>query len=404
MLFLAELPAVIGLKLGASLSTLILLHSLANVIFLVACTLFAGLVLKDRRAVLLLALAQLIGLAHGLFCPVFELYYGVGLVLLFHATATNDHLNGWIKLAITTLLFVLALGSHPMAWALLLGSFILLDHRQRRPLIPTLAIISLVFAIVRGSSLSGYETAQFTFLQRLAFPSLVLDLFTPAALLDRTQSALLHFPDVLALSIFTTGVLWRNDRRRAVIIFLAGLVLLYVITGLYLPADPHDRYREQVYFAFAAWTLLVIMLQLWPLHNWRPAVLLLVILCVGFRMVTAERIAVLYTARTQWHYALIADARQQGLTKAIMDPGVITFGTAQDHVSPYWSTGVECLLLSAKEGPSGTVSVITTDDAEHFRLDEYPDIIVVRWDLAFAPDAPNARYFRFANSSYERLH
>ena len=62
------------------------------------------------------------------------------------------------------------------------------------------------------------------------------------------------------------------------------------------------------------------------------------------------------------------------------------------------------MLLSAKDGPVRSVSVITTDDANHFKLDEFPDIIVIRWDQTFTPDPPNARYFQLVPACYERLH
>ena len=94
VLALAQALPLVGVKLGLPMGAVIHLHSLANVVFLMLSMIYALVLLKDRRTALLLAMAQVIGLAHGLFCPVFELYYGVALVLLFHATAANDRLEG----------------------------------------------------------------------------------------------------------------------------------------------------------------------------------------------------------------------------------------------------------------------------------------------------------------------
>lgn len=392
-----------GVKLGLPLGTVIQLHSLANVAFLVLAMAYSLIVLRDQRTAVIIAAAQVIGLAHGLFCPIFELYYGVGLVLLFHATATNDRLNGWNQLLLCGLLFLGALSSHPMAWPLLLGSILLLEPRQRRPLLITLLGLTIAFALVRGLTMSVYESAQLSFLQRLAFPSLVVRLFAPSTLLTHGQRVLQHYPDVLLLALFSVAALWSSDRRRVALIFLVGLLGFYVATGLYLPDPMHDRYREQVDFAFAAWTLLIILGSVWSLSRWRPALLIALLVYVGCRMVHVHSIAPYYQARTRWHLDLIAQAHAHGLRKAIIPSPTLAFGTADERVAPYWSTGLETLLLSAKDGAEQTVSVITADDADCASAAEDMDKLVLRCGDVVAPEALAPRYFHSNRDRYEPL-
>lgn len=403
VLLVAEFPAVIGIITGASLPALIQLHSLANVLFIVAMSILTAFVLKDHRALIMLALSQLIGLAHGLFCPVFELYFGVGFLILFHSVLSGEAISGRRRTLFATVMLIGVLFSHPMAWLLFAGSLLLIPFERWRPLRWSIALTMAAVVVVRILDPSAYETAQFGFLQRLAFPSLVFGLFAPHHLWEQLQRVLVHYPDVLVLAIFCGTALWRNGDKRGAFTLGGGLLVLFILTGLYLPEALHDRYREQVDYAYTAWLLLVLMTRLWPVRAWRPALLLLLLPCIGFRMYLAERTSTLYTARTQWHLDQIATARDRGQAKAIIDLGTTTFGTVEDHVSPYWSTGVESLLLSAKEGADRTVSIITVDDAACTVAEERIDVIVIRCPDVVAHADINADYFDPGNEQYAPL-
>ncbi|MBK9176979.1 MAG: hypothetical protein IPM46_11740 [Flavobacteriales bacterium] len=402
VLGLAEWLPLLGSKLGADLPAIIRLHSLGNVVFLLLASAYALLVLRDHRAVLMLCTAQLIGLTHGLFCPVFELYYGMSLIILLHATLSHGEMNGYIKLALASLLLLLALSSHPMAWLLLVGAIALLDHRDRRAFFIPMLLITVGFAIVRWQGMSVYEAAQLGFAKRLVSFA-PLRLFAPETLMQQALRIVQHYPDTLTLSTLCGIALWHEKRRRTLLLFVVGMLMLFVLTGIYLPDATHDRYREQVDFGFTAWMLLVLFARVWPLERWRVPVPVLLLLCVSFRMTEAERVAPYYTKRTQWHRELVTTARKQGLHKAIIDLQGIAFGTVDDRVSPYWSTGVETLILSAKEGPEATVSVITTDDAVCPGIADNLDYVVLRcWDV-FDESWLDPRWFQLPHGRYEPI-
>lgn len=403
VLALPELLPLLAVKLGAALPVVILLHSLGNVLFLGAAVLFAWRVLDDQRSAMLLVGLHIIGLAHGLFCPVFELYYGVALLVLFLAVLGSDRFTGAVGMALLLLFFIGAISSHPMTLLLAAGSLVITRvHWQRSTVLPLLiALIGVV--LFRALTMSAYEVAQLSFVQRLAFPWLVLPLFSPSFLLGQIERVLAHYPDVLATAFFTISLLFHYRSWRTLFIFVLGLLALHVLTGLYLPDPTHDRYREQVDFGFAAWTLIVAFTAVWPMHERRIALLLLLIVCGAYRIAHIERIAPLYAARTEWQLGLIEEARTKGMQKAIIDPQGITFGTPDDRVAPYWSTGIECLLLSAKDGPSSTISIITTDDLECPGVRDHLDKFVFRcWDV-LEPEDLDARYFRLAPGSYAPL-
>lgn len=402
VLALAEWPALLGAVSDSPMPAVILAHSLANVIFLLLATCFALCVLKDERAALALAASQLIGLTHGLFCPVFELYYGTGLIILLHAVVVNADMNGRIKLLLALVLFILALSSHPMAWLLLLGMLSLLDPRDRRPMLLPMLLAALLFAVVRWCGMSVYESAQLGFAKRL-ISFAPLRLLAPHQLWHEARRVVQNYPDVLALAATAAIILARARKWRSLIIHLFGILVLYILVGLYLPDAPHDRYREQVDFGFAAWTVLVLFSSCWDVLPWRPAILILMLLGFAYRIVEAERIAPYYTARTAWLERLVQQAKDARLRKAIIDPHGISFGTVDDRVALYWSPGMETLLLSARQGPEQAISVITTDDLACPGVPENLDKLVLRcWDV-IEPERVNKRYFDLPASHYAPL-
>lgn len=76
---------VLGAQLGVSMAALITLFSLGNVVLLVLCYVFVSIRLRDRESGTALVAVQVVGLAHALFCPIFEFYYGALLLVVFRA-------------------------------------------------------------------------------------------------------------------------------------------------------------------------------------------------------------------------------------------------------------------------------------------------------------------------------
>lgn len=403
VLALSQVLPLIGVKLGLSMGTLILLHSLSNVIFLAACIWFAAHVLKNKSAALALAVVHLIGLTHGLFCPIFELYYGVDLLILFHAALVSEHLAPRSRWIMHTVLFIGALSSHFMALLLIGGMLLVGGHWRERRLMLVLGITFIAFMALHFATMSYYESQQLGFIHRLASPSEVLPLFALDFLRTQATRAWEHYPDVLLLALLNTIALTRSKHWRVLALFWLGLLAIHVLTGLYMPWPMHDRYREQVDFAAPTWTVLIGVFCVLPLVRWRLPLLALLIVCAGYRMVCAEWIAPYYEARTRWQQNWIVQARNEGLHKVIVDPAGVTFGPPGHKVSPYWSTGVECLLLSAKDGPDATVSVITTDDLECPEVATHLDKFIFRcWDVLEA-DYLDPRYFKVPAGSYVPL-
>lgn len=402
VLALSQVLPLLGVGLGVPMGGLILLHSLNNVVWLGACMLFAGRVLRDRNAALILACVHLIGLTHGLFCPIFELYYGVDLLVLFLATLRAEHLSPRLREAVLALLLIIVAGSHLFGMVLLAG--VLLLHRvwTDRRLTALLALVLFAQATLHAFTISDYEKDHLSFLMRLGDPQAITGVLGPVPLLNGLTYTLRHYPDVLGLVLFTVFVLFRDGRRGAAVFFLVLLAAMLFLSALKLPGLLHDRYREQVNFATTAWVFLVLGLRVLPVERWRALTLCLLIAASLFRMARAEWIAPWYVERTALIEAEVGRAHAHGLRKAIV-PVPVFFGPPHHVIDLSWSTSVESLLLSAKAGPGATVSLITTQDMElpevRAQLDRF---IFRRWDI-LPPTWLDVRYFQAPTGRYVPL-
>ncbi len=399
---LSQVLAFIGVKLGLGMKSLIVLHSLNNVAWLGACMLLAGRVLRDARAVLLLACVHLIGLTHGLFCPIFELYYGVDLLILFHAARHSAQLGPAWRWALMLLFLAGAISSHFFALLLAVGLLALDRVWKDRATATVLVAVTVIVLAVRMNTLSVYEQSGLEFLRDLGDPSKVFGLFAPARIVELISYLFIHYADVLLLLLVSMIALWRSQQRWTLVVMLAGLLVLFVLSGLYRPGFIHDRYREQVNFATTAWILTICIARVLRLHRWRTAMLAMLLAAGLFRMVRAEWIAPWYTERTALTEARIEEARARGFSKGIVQAPVF-FGPPHHLIDLSWSTSVESLLLSAKDGPEGTVSLITTEDLElpevRVQLDRF---IFRRWDI-LDPSWLDTRYFRAPTARYTAL-
>ena len=381
VLVFSQLLPFIGLKLGLAMKALILLHSLNNIVWLAACMAFALRVLRDERAALLLALTHLIGLTHGLFCPIYELYYGVDLLILVHALWRSDQPRSAWKWGFMIVAFALTISSHFFT-ALLAVAFFSIDRlwRDRRTFLVLLTTGTVVL-LARMITISAYERDGLAFLKQLLHPTELLGLFTGERFALTGSYLFTHYADVCLLSVLVVIGLRRKATRLEFILFIAVLLSLYVLISLRAPDFVHDRYREQFNFAVIAWVLFVAVRYLMTGGRWRTIVLIAFCLCAALRMVEAERMAPYYTERTALIEAEIATARDVGMSKAIVSAQAY-FGPPDHLIDLSWSTPVESLLLSAEAGPSATVSLITTGDLATAEVKENLDHLVFRrWDV-----------------------
>lgn len=391
-----------GLGFGTSLGWLVLLHSLNNVFWVAGLVAFAWYVLRNRTAAILLTAVHLVGLTHGLFCPVFELYYGVDLLILAIALAQDEHLRPSVRWVLAAACWAVGINSHFLGLGLGVALFSMLSFPRKRVLLPAASgVIALVLAY-KFISLSSYESERLLVLGDVVDPGKVLPLFSPSRLSDLIGYMLVHYADMAALALFLLYMLVRERQWKPLLGWLAWGLLFHVLAGSIKPGTYHDRYLEQVNFVQGAWTLIVGGHLLLALPQYRRWMLLFLLVAGGYRIVMDERVAPYYQARTAHIEQLIGRTHDRGLRKGIaIAPRY--FGTEQDIVQLEWSLSVESLLLSARRGPQATVSIITTEDAAYGdNAKHLGEFIFRRWEVMDS-NWLDPRYFLAPEGTYTPL-
>lgn len=402
VLALSQLLPLLGTKLGLPLSALITLHSLNNVVFLIAGLLFLSRVLGDHHAAVALAAVQLIGLTHGLFCPIFELYYGVALLILFHAVVQATTLSAYVRWPLLAVLFLGAVSSHFLGMLLTVGTLVMDRCWRDRKLTILLVSLLVLHVVLHLLTLSAYEAKNLQFIRYLGDPSKLLGLVDAARLGELGHSLLRHYPDITVLGALNLFALIAAKRWWEVVVFSGVVIVLFVLVGLHSPGFLHDRYREQLNFAFTAWIIIILCHQVLPMARYKTLIVVLLCLAVVLRIVMAIDVSKYYTARKAWHLACIEVARSAQLSKAMI-PAPFDFGPADDLVDLSWSTSVESLLLSASAGPEQTISLITYLDEAHEDNAAHLDAFIFRrWEIIDTA-ALNPYYFRAPTGRYTRI-
>jgi hypothetical protein len=381
VLAFSQLLPLVGAALGLGMKWLILLHSLNNVLWLGACVMIAWRWLRAPAAAVTLCALHLVGLTHGLFCPIFELYYGIDLLVLMASALRAAHLRPAIRLPLIAVLLFTVASSHLFGAVLAVGALALLQVWKERRLALVLVAVLIAQSVLHAATLTDYEKDHLSFLGKLTDPSALASAFAPLNLLEGLRYAIRHYPDALLLAGFSAFALFRSSKHREGLLFLGLLLAMAALVLLKLPGFLHDRYREQVNFALVAWVLITIGATAIAQPRWRSSFMLALIIATVYRMAEAERIAPYYAERTDLIRAEIAQTRSLGWSKAIV-PAPVWFGPEHDAIDRSWSTSVESLLLSAKSGPDGTVSLITQQDLDFQEVrDGLDQFIFRRWDI-----------------------
>lgn len=381
VLALAQVLPLAGVCSGATMGWLVLLHSLNNVLWTLGLIAFAWYVLNNRTAAVLLAAVHLLGLTHGLFCPVFELYYGVDLLILAVALARDQRLRPSVRWGLAGICWAMGINSHFLGLGMGIALFSMVAFPRKRALLLASAGIVVLVLAYKFISLSSYESERLLVLQDVMDPEKTLRLFAPSRLGDMAVYMLVHYADMVVLALLLLYVLVRERQWSTLLGWLAWGLVFHVLAGSIKPGTYHDRYLEQVNFVQVAWTLLIgghVLLALPRYGRW----MLLFLLAAGaYRITLDERVARYYQDRTSHIEHLIERADEHGVRKAIaIAPRY--FGTEQDIVQLEWSLSVESLLLSARRGPQATISVISSEDVTYGdNAAHLDDFIFRRWEV-----------------------
>lgn len=404
VLAFSQVIPLVAVWLGLQMKYVLLLYSLSHILFFYFLFLFTYYGLRDRHSGLLILLAQVVGIVHSFYTPMFELYYGVPLLITFYAIWRLNYKSSGILIWLL-LLEVLILTSHPLAFMLFL--FLLLYDFKRSNAKPLkyyllIALVYVSVIVFKMFIMCDYEVGkfgwQFNYQENKQYLQLINPLYYKTLALFMVQ----YYWDVLiALVLVIILLISKKEYWRLFVVLGTFGVYLFLVNTAYTVSP--SRYMEQVMFPFVP-IVFIPLIYGFPIGN-RQGLQNIAVFSVGalivFRLLVLYQGSEIFVLRVQQMEQLIETARQKGGSKFIVSESQSNHGYSQVN----WSYPIETMLLSAIDGSDIAVTIVPEEDfnfegnKDKLKADEF---IFRKWELKNYSWI-NKQYFHFDIGPYRKL-
>jgi len=402
VLGISQIIPLIGVWLGLEIKYVLLLYSLSHVLFFYFLFLFVYYGLRDRRSGLLIILSQTVGIMHSFFTPMFELYYGVPLLITFYAIWRLPFRFGTIYVLL--ILEILILLSHPLAFMLFVY-LMLYDYTKKtaKPFkfyIPVILVFAGAVAFkyfVMCDYESGKLAWQFNYTENKQY----LQLLNPAYYKILGVFMLRYYAEVLIAFVLVIFMLAnRKQWFRLVVVTGSFFVYVFLVNSAYTVSP--SRYMEQVMYPFVPIVFI-------PLVYGFPTVgrqgllnisILLISALIAYRLTVIYYGSEIFMKRVAQMEQLIEAARQKGGNKFVVSNEAIDHGYTQLN----WSYPIETMLLSAIDGNDISLTIVPEDDFSFNNNNKISadQFIFRKWELK-KQSWLNKRYFHLDIGPYRAL-
>lgn len=393
LIFSQWLP-LIGLKIGLSLKSILVLYSIGHVLFFYFLFLICKYRYKDNSAGLMLLALQTLGIMSGFYVPMFELYYAAGFLVLF-STLLPSAKNIYLTLILAILLFFIVTAHF---YAYILVAYVLLIHSIKVKFknftqLTIFAIILTGCMIFKKLTISEYEYGKsMAFLNTLKNGNYNLNYISN--LFDFLLKFYKSLSAIFIASIIGLGIL-KKYTQLFITLFFFLLVLAMVNISFYGFHQSH--YQEQVYFPLSFITAYAFIYLLYPNIFNGPRLLLygsLILIFMG-RIYSIEENKTFYKER------VIAMKKFIHSLKKYKSKKIIVSETAFKN-DPNWSFPIETMIFSSYNGPENTLTVCTETDASFNKNSEKIEphqYIFRKWEI-YPIEHLNTHYFKLDTSIY----
>ncbi len=390
--------------LGVQMKYVLLLYSLSHILFFYFLFLLTYYGLRDRHSGLLILLAQVVGIMHSFFTPMFELYYGVPLLITFYAIWRLKYRSVKV-LVLLVFLEILILTSHPLAFMLFL--FLMLYDYKRSTAKPLNYYITIAFTyaaviVFKMFVMCDYEVGKFGWQFNYTDNKQYLQLINPVYYKTLALFMLHYYWEVLvAFVLLIVMLISKKEYWRLFVVVGTFFAYLFLVNTAYTVSP--SRYMEQVMFPFVP-IVFIPLVYGFPISN-RQGLQNISVFAVGalvvYRLLVIYNGSEIFVLRVQQMEQLIETARQKGGNKFVLSESQSNHGYSQVN----WSYPIETMLLSAIDGSDITVSIAPKEDfnfegnKDKIKADEF---IFRKWELK-NHSWVNKSYFHFDLGPYRQL-
>lgn len=394
-----------GVQLGLSLNTIIVLNSLNPVLWWLLLFLYASQFLRDRPAAVGIILTQVLGVLHIQFTPMYEIWYGVPLVILLYSHIRSNRTSRPVDLVLFLALFVTTLFAHPLL-PIAAAFIIVYDIAERkrpnyRLLIPV-AVVTAGWYITKKLMLTEYESGKLSLLgaewnsapDQLLHPGYHWGLFKYFITWYTIPVAIFMWTGVF---LFLRKMKWQLF---LLIAFFAGHILLVNFTHENMSVQ--SPYFERMYLPLIPIVLVPFLFTLCREMEMRQSfAIFALLLVIGWRIGRFIDIGKEYKHRSELAMQLIHTAQKMQGSKFVIHPD--DFKSCFSWVD--WSFPMETLIRSAASPPYQRVTIISEEDLaendnrEKLDADEF---LFRRWEIMKDRDL-NQKYFHLTAGKYTTL-
>ena len=401
VLICSQILPLIAVKLGLSLKFILTTYSLGHVLFFYAIYWFSRYWFENKQTGILLVMLQTVGFLHGYFTPMFEMYYGCGLLVLFMVIFRKS--SGKIaNLVLLGVIEILALTSHPFCFILFVIIIVIhcLSKWEMKKQLWVVGIIIICTAIYKVVTPSEYEQEKTV----MFFQVMTHNDFGLKYLYALCGFLLKYYKEILILVVISIAFFVFTRKYRETILWSAAFFCTLAIVNFSYYGFEHTRYIEQAYFPLVFLICYVFTIEVLPsmAPKWRVALYAIATLLILNRMVLISHEGEGFRYRVNTMKQLVEHVQPMEGSKFIIRSLNIDY---QNSNGPNWSYPIETMLLSGLRTDLKTVTICTdtdwafNDNGSKLSPDEF---IFRRWEI-FKDSIANSSYFNVQSSPYQWL-
>ncbi len=402
ILIFPEWLPLLGVYLSLPIKWLVALYSIGHVLFFYAAYLISRYTFGNQWAGYQLALVQVLGLIEGFFVPVFELYYGCGLAVIYLSMLQSNQ-QGLKFTIISLLLFAFTLLSHPFMLFILAAiiGIKVIDEKKLSKYHLWMLLVAMSVLITKKLTQSIYEKYKAEgFIKGLKSLSYPLDYLNTAA-----EFMLTNYADVLAISLLFIVTLILSRKKLVSLAYLVSFLILAVFCNVLARDFNPGRYTEQVYYPIVA--LLILFIPFLPFNTLskthRNVILIAFLLVFAYRISLIVHKGRQFTMRIQTIHELCEGVQSLDGSKFIISEAKFD---SLHTTTINWSLTLESLIYSASKPEMRTITICTDADYEgslqEGRNPTKNQYLFRRWEM-YEDNTLNNKYFKLNNGNYQTI-
>lgn len=404
LIFSQALPWA-GVQLGLSLNTIIVLNSLNPVVWYLLLFLYASRFLHDRHAAIGIILTHVLGVLHIQFTPMYEIWYGVPLLILLYSHLRNNRTRRPVDLILFLLILVTILFAHPLLpipFAFIFIYDALEKKKLNYKLLILVVLITIGWYVTKKMLLTEYESGKISLLNA-DWNTSSEQLLQPRYYWQLLMYFITWYTIPLVIFIWCALFLFVRKMKKQLILltgFFLGHILLINFT--HQNSMIQTPYFERMYLPLIPIVLIPFLFTLCRELEMRQSfIVFTLLLFVGWRIGRFVDVGKDYKHRTDLAMQLIHTAQKMQGGKFVIHPD--DFRSCFSWAD--WSFPMETLIRSAASPPYQRVTIISEEDlAENdnrAKLDA-DEFLFRRWEIWKDKDL-NQKYFHLSNGEYTTL-